>query len=77
MAEGLHINGSELKGFEIAGADGRFVAATAKVEGPVVVVSSPEVAEPVEVRYGWQSFTDGNLYNSVPLPASTFAAKVP
>jgi hypothetical protein len=41
------------------------------------VVSSPEIAEPVEVRYAWQSFTDANLYNSVPLPASTFAAKVP
>ena len=76
-AEGLHSNGSELKGFEIAGADGRFVAATAKVEGTVVVVSSAEVAEPVEVRYGWQSFTDGNLYNSASLPASTFAARVP
>jgi hypothetical protein len=41
------------------------------------VVASPKVAEPVEVRYAWESFTDANLYNNVPLPASTFAAKVP
>jgi sialate O-acetylesterase len=76
-AEGLHSNRGELKGFEVAGADGHFVAATAKVQGASVLVSSPEVTEPVQVRYGWQGFTDANLYNSVPLPASTFTAQVP
>ncbi|HET6215791.1 MAG TPA: sialate O-acetylesterase [Acidobacteriaceae bacterium] len=76
-AEGLHSSGNEVKGFEVAGADGHFVAATAKVQGSSVVVSSPEVTEPVQVRYAWQSFTDANLYNDVPLPASTFVAQVP
>ena len=76
-AEGLHSSGSDLKGFEVAGADGHFVAATAKVQGTSVVVSSPEVTEPVQVRYAWQNFTDANLYNGVPLPASTFVAQVP
>jgi sialate O-acetylesterase len=66
-----------VKGFEVAGADGHFVAATAKVQGSSVVVSSPEVTDPIQVRYAWQSFTDANLYNGVPLPASTFVAKVP
>ena len=74
--EGLHSSGNEVKGFEVAGADGHFVAATAKVQGTSVVVSSPEVAEPVQVRYAWQNFTDANLYNGVPLPASTFIAQV-
>jgi sialate O-acetylesterase len=76
-AEGLHSNGAELKGFEVAGADGHFVPAVAKVQGTSVVVSSPEVAEPFQVRYAWQNFTDANLYNGVPLPASTFVAEVP
>ena len=76
-AEGLHSNGADLKGFEVAGADGHFVVATAKVQGTSVVVSSPEVAEPIQVRYAWQNFTDANLYNGVPLPASTFIAEVP
>jgi sialate O-acetylesterase len=76
-AEGLHSNSGEVKGFEVAGADGHFVAATAKVQGASVLVSSPEVTEPVQARYGWQGFTDGNLYNNVPLPASTFTAQVP
>jgi sialate O-acetylesterase len=76
-ALGLHSKGDELKGFEVAGEDGRFVPATAKVQGTHVLVSSPEVAEPVQVRYAWQNFTDANLYNGEPLPASTFIAQVP
>jgi sialate O-acetylesterase len=76
-AEGLHSSGGELKGFEVAGSDGHFVTATAKVQGESVLVSSPEVPEPVQVRYAWQGFTDANLYNGVPLPASTFTAQAP
>jgi sialate O-acetylesterase len=76
-AEDLHSSSGELKGFEVAGPDGHFVAATAKVQGTSVLVSSPEVAEPVQVRYAWQGFTDANLYNGVPLPASTFTAEAP
>jgi sialate O-acetylesterase len=76
-AEGLHSKGNEVRGFEVAGADGRFFPAKAKVQGTSVLVSSTEVAEPVQVRYAWQSFTDANLYNGASLPASTFAATVP
>jgi sialate O-acetylesterase len=76
-AEGLHSSGAALLGFEVAGADGHFVPATASVQGTSVVVSAPEVAEPAQVRYAWQSFTDANLYNGLPLPASTFVAEVP
>jgi sialate O-acetylesterase len=76
-AEDLHSNGGELKGFEVAGPDGHFVAATAKVQGTSVLGSSPAVTDPVQIRYAWQNFTDANLYNGVPLPASTFIAQVP
>ncbi len=76
-AEGLHSSGAAVLGFEVAGADGHFVSATASVQGTSVVVSSPEVTEPTQVRYAWQTFTDANLYNGVPLPASTFVAEVP
>jgi hypothetical protein len=47
------------------------------VQGTSVVVSAPGVTEATEVRYAWQGFTEANLYNGVPLPASTFLAKVP
>jgi sialate O-acetylesterase len=76
-AEGLHTNGDEIRGFELAGVDGHFFPATAKVQGTSVLVSSQEVVEPVQVRYAWQSFTDANLYNGAGLPASTFVAQVP
>jgi sialate O-acetylesterase len=63
----------ELRAFEIAGGDGRFVPAVARIEGDGVVVSSPDVAVPAAVRYAWQGFPDGpNLYNKAGLPAAPF-----
>jgi sialate O-acetylesterase len=67
-----------LKWFEIAGADGKFVAAEAKIDGASVMVSSPEVAAPVAVRYAWVNFPDGgHLYNSAGLPAAQFRSDAP
>jgi sialate O-acetylesterase len=76
-AEGLHSSGAAVLGFEVSGADGHWVPATTSVQGTSVVVSAPEVTEPAQVRYAWQGFTDANLYNGIPLPASTFLAEVP
>lgn len=62
-----------LKGFTIAGKDQKFYWAKARVEGDKVVVFSPEVKEPVAVRYGWADNPDDvNLYNEEGLPASPF-----
>ena len=63
---------SPLKGFAIAGADGKFVWADANIEGDSVVVSSPTVLEPVAVRYGWADYPVVNLINAEGLPASPF-----
>jgi sialate O-acetylesterase len=71
-AKGLVAKGGEPIGFEVAGADGKFVAATAKIEGASVVVSSPDVKEPVAVRYAWAANPECNLYNGEGLPASPF-----
>ena len=69
---GLVARGGELKGFEIAGADGKFVAATARIDGATVVVSSPEVALPTQARYGWADDPVTTLTNREGLPASPF-----
>jgi sialate O-acetylesterase len=61
-----------LKGFEIAGADGVYVPATAEIEGPSVRVSSPGIANPQSVRYAWDYNPDANLINALGLPASLF-----
>src|SRR5205085_10053940 len=64
--------GGRLKGFAVAGEDGRFVWADAVIEGRDVIVSSPEVKRPAAVRYAWADNPACNLYNRAGLPASPF-----
>ncbi|MCC7234975.1 MAG: sialate O-acetylesterase [Bryobacterales bacterium] len=64
--------GGEPRGFFVAGADRAFFRATARIDGKTVVVSSPEVSNPVAVRYNWAPFPNGNLFNADGLPASLF-----
>jgi sialate O-acetylesterase len=64
--------GGPLKGFAVAGDDGRFVWADAAIEGDAVVVSSSKVDKPVAVRYAWADNPDCNLYNKAGLPAPPF-----
>jgi sialate O-acetylesterase len=72
-AEGLKISGEgPVKGFAIAGEDRRWVWATATIDRDTVIVSSPEVAAPVAVRYAWGSNPEVNLVNGAGLPASPF-----
>jgi sialate O-acetylesterase len=70
---GLVAKGGKLEGFAVAGADQKFVWAEAKIKGKDrVVVSSPEVKEPVAVRYAWAHNPVCNLFNKAGLPASPF-----
>lgn len=73
---GLVAKDGELKGFTLAGADGIFVPATAKIKGSKVLVSAAGVTEPKTVRYGWQNVPDVNLFNLEGLPASPFRTDV-
>ncbi|HEX7260495.1 MAG TPA: sialate O-acetylesterase [Luteolibacter sp.] len=76
-ASGLAARDSKpLTGFEIAGADGKFVPAHATVLGGAVVVSDPQVKQPVQVRFGWIAGQDTNLMNGEKLPAVAFDAMV-
>jgi len=61
-----------VSGFEIAGADHKFVAAEAKIDGDTVVVRSEKAPHPVAVRYAWAMNPYCNLYNRAGLPASPF-----
>ena len=69
---GLESREGDLTGFEVAGADRRFVSASARIDSGNVVVSSPEVERAVAVRYGWSGSPVCNLYNAEGLPASPF-----
>jgi len=71
------VHSDKLQGFELAGADGKFVWADAVIDGDQVVVSSSAVTEPKQVRYAFASDRSwANLFNAEGLPALVFTAKV-
>ena len=64
----------DIKGFELAGADGIFHKAEASIiKGkPMVVVSSDKVKVPAEVRYAYRNYIETNLENTLGYPAFPF-----
>lgn len=58
--------------FEVAGADGQYFWAEAKIEGDSVLVWSEKVARPVAVRFAWHEEAEPNLMNKEGLPAWPF-----
>ena len=74
-AEGLSTrDGKAPDWFEVAGKDGPFKTAEAKISGNTVVVRSAEVAKPVAVRFAWHKLATPNLVNGAGLPAAAFRA---
>lgn len=69
---GLVSKGGPPTEFQIAGADGRFVPATARIEGNTVIVWSKEIKQPVAVRFGWPNGSVPNLFSKEGLPVSCF-----
>jgi sialate O-acetylesterase len=77
-ADGMQAKGGgALTGFTIAGSDGNFVPAEARIDGATIVVSSPSVASPVAVRYAWADDPACNLINQDGLPAGPFRSDEP
>jgi sialate O-acetylesterase len=64
--------GQDLQGFAIAGSDHKFHWAQATIDGESIVVESPDVPNPVAVRYAWGDSPRCNLFNREGLPASPF-----
>jgi sialate O-acetylesterase len=69
---GLEARGGNLQGFAICGDDKQFFWANAQIQGDKVIVSSPQVAKPVAVRYGWADYPVVNLWNKAGFPATPF-----
>lgn len=70
--ESLHSKG-EAAGFEVAGADKKFVAAD-KIEfdGNKIIVAANGVAEPFYVRYLWTNYAEVTIYGDNDLPLAPF-----
>nr|AGS51835.1 sialic acid-specific 9-O-acetylesterase [uncultured bacterium contig00066] len=59
-------------GFEIAGAEGAYFTAQAKIDGSDVIVCSDKVAHPQRARYAWYKYGPTPLYSKNGLPAMPF-----
>ena len=69
---GLYCPDNTIKHFEIAGADGKYYPAKARIIGKEVMVWSNKVPQPKGVRLGWENYFEINLFNKEGLPASSF-----
>jgi sialate O-acetylesterase len=65
-------DGKALTDFTIAGPDGVFVPAQARLQGSQVLVSAPGVKQPTAVRFGWDEVAQPNLFSEAGLPARPF-----
>ncbi|GAG23990.1 unnamed protein product, partial [marine sediment metagenome] len=65
-------DGKRLSEFQIAGPDGKFVAAKAVIDGNTVLVEAEGVDSPTQVRFGWHKTANPNLVNKEGRPASPF-----
>ena len=65
-------DGKEIRGFAIAGDDGIFYWAQAKIVNNKVILTSSRVKKPKILRYAWSANPDCNLTNSEGLPAAPF-----
>ena len=68
---GFRVEG-ELCGFEVAGADKRFVPADAELRGEQIFLSSKEVQQPLYARYNWTNYGPVTLYGVNGLPVAPF-----
>ena len=69
---GLTTFGKELVNFKIAGENKRFYPAKAMITRNGITLSSLQVEKPMAVRYAFENFVIGELFNTEGFPASSF-----
>lgn len=70
-------DGREVSHLMLAGADGKFHAATGTIRNDRLIVRSPEVPAPVQIRFGWDKLANPNLVNRAGVPAAPFEKRLP
>jgi len=65
-------DGKPLTHFEIAAGDGKFVPASAQIDGKALILSAKGLNKPSYIRFAWHQQAVPNLMNKEGLPASTF-----
>lgn len=69
---GLTLGEGKPSEFEIAGRDGKYVKADARISGDEVLLTSQLIREPVSVRYCWRNGAAASLFGKSGLPANQF-----
>ena len=69
---GLVQKGKQVTGFMIAGIDGVFLPARAKIIGKTIMVWNEKIKEPVAVRYAFNNTATGNVFDQDGLPLAPF-----
>ena len=77
VAEGLVLNKPYEHSFAIAGKDGQYQWANVELKDQQIILSHPDIIQPVSVRYAWADNPAAALYNSAGLPAVPFAVSLP
>ncbi len=72
---GLIINTKVPEQFEIAGKDGVFYPAKAEIVDNVILFSSQNVPDPIDVRYAYRNNALASLFNGEGLPAPSFTTE--
>lgn len=72
---GLAAPNFQSKLFQVAGADGKYYPARARVIRTGVQVVSDSVKKPVSVQYAFENFVTGDLFSTEGLPVSSFRSK--
>jgi sialate O-acetylesterase len=71
-SNGLTSFSKPLAQFEIAGNDKIFYPAKASIRNGTILLTSPQVAKPVAVRYAFKDFIIGELFSTEGYPVSSF-----
>lgn len=72
VGQGLNTFGKDLTNFKLAGENKRFYPAQATINWQGITLFSAFVKEPVAVRYAFDDFVEGELFNTAGLPAPSF-----
>ena len=70
--EGLKLNQAGKSGFAIREENGEWQWAKARIDGTTVVLSHPDIRQPVAVRYAWADNPVATLFNGAGMPAAPF-----
>ncbi|MEI6646765.1 MAG: sialate O-acetylesterase [bacterium] len=75
--QSLVFKNSATNGFELAGADGKFVPASAQLNGNTIILIADGMTTPCSLRYAWADNPPATVFNTAGLPAAPFRKTAP